>query len=60
MATKSFDAAIVGDAANAGNFIANILQASTEYSINGKSPDGEPSCCVRGRPAPYTAASRMK
>ena len=40
MATKSFAAAIVGDAASAGYFITNILQASNEYSITGKSLDG--------------------
>ncbi len=40
MATKPFVAARVGDAASAGNLIANILQASTEYSITGKNLDG--------------------
>ena len=41
MAIKPFAAAIVGDAASAGYFITNILQSSTEYSITGKSLDGE-------------------
>ena len=37
---KLFDSTIVGDAASAVDFITNILQASTEYSIIGKSLDG--------------------
>ena len=40
MATKCFAAAIVGDAASAVDFITNILQASTEYCVIGKSLDG--------------------
>jgi len=38
--TKLFDSAIVGTAQEAVDFIANILQASTEYSIVGKGLDG--------------------
>ena len=45
MATKSFAADIVGDTASAGYFITNILQASTEYSIIGKSLDGTILLC---------------
>jgi len=37
---KLFDGSIVGDAENAVDFITNILQASTEYSMIGKSLDG--------------------
>jgi hypothetical protein len=40
MATKLFAAARVGDAASERDFIANILKASTEYSITGKNLDG--------------------
>jgi hypothetical protein len=40
MANKPFAAAIVGDVASAGDFIAKILKASTEHSITGKSLDG--------------------
>ena len=35
-----FDSAIVGDAQEAVNFITNILESSTEYSIIGKDLDG--------------------
>ncbi|MBI4402567.1 MAG: PAS domain S-box protein [Deltaproteobacteria bacterium] len=35
-----FDGAIVGDAQEAVNFITNILESSTEYSIIGKDLDG--------------------
>jgi hypothetical protein len=42
MATKLFAAARVGDAASAGNLIADILQASTEFSTTGRSLDGTP------------------
>ncbi|HKW99333.1 MAG TPA: PAS domain S-box protein [Bryobacteraceae bacterium] len=38
--TKLFDSAIVGTAQEAVDFIANILQASTEYSMVGKGLDG--------------------
>ena len=48
MAIKPFAAAIVGDAASAGDFIANILQASTEHSITGKSPDEAILLCIGG------------
>lgn len=48
MATKLFAAAIVGADASAGDFIPNILQASTEHSINGKSPDGAILLCNEG------------
>lgn len=47
---KLFDNAIVGNAQEAVDFIANILESSTEYSIIGKDLDGK-SCCgtkVRG------------
>src|SRR5690242_9308158 len=37
---RLFDAEILGKAQNAVDFITNILQASTEYSIIGKSLDG--------------------
>ncbi len=37
---KLFDSAIVGDAQEAVNFITNILESSTEYSIIGKDLDG--------------------
>jgi PAS domain S-box-containing protein len=40
MSAKLFDSAIVGESASAIDFITNILQASTEYSIIGKSLDG--------------------
>ncbi len=48
MATKPFAATIVGDAASAGYFIADILQASTEHSITGKSPDEAILLCNGG------------
>jgi PAS domain S-box-containing protein len=38
---KLFDSAIVGNAQEAVDFITNILQASTEYSIIGMSHDGK-------------------
>ena len=37
---KLFDSAILGDAEEAVDFVTNILQASTEYSIVGKGLDG--------------------
>jgi PAS domain S-box-containing protein len=40
MTSKLFDDVIVGNAQQAVDFIANILQASTEYSIIGKGLDG--------------------
>lgn len=40
MATKPFAAAIIGADASPGDFIANILHASTEHSITGKSLSG--------------------
>src|SRR5437773_5109827 len=40
MATKLFDNAIMGNTQLAFDFITNILQASTEYSIIGKGLDG--------------------
>src|SRR5690349_1010759 len=40
MRAKPFDSTILADAAGAVDFITNILQASTEYSIIGKSLDG--------------------
>jgi hypothetical protein len=39
MATKPFAAAIVGEDTSAGDFIANVLQASTEYSTTSRSLD---------------------
>jgi PAS domain S-box-containing protein len=39
--TKLFDNAIVGNAKEAVDFIANILESSTEYSIIGKDLDGK-------------------
>jgi PAS domain S-box-containing protein len=39
--TKLFDIAIVGNAKEAVDFIANILESSTEYSIIGKDLDGK-------------------
>ena len=41
MATKLFDSAIVGNAQEAVDFIGNILESSTEYSIIGKDLDGK-------------------
>jgi PAS domain S-box-containing protein len=38
--TKLFDSAIVGNAQEAVDFIGNILESSTEYSIVGKDLDG--------------------
>jgi hypothetical protein len=49
MATKPLAAAKVGDAANAIDFITNLLQAPTEYSIIGKSLDGTILLWGRGR-----------
>src|SRR6266478_1926594 len=40
MATKLFDDAIVGTAEQTLDFIGNILESSTEYSIIGKDLDG--------------------
>jgi hypothetical protein len=40
MANKSFAASIVGDAASASYFIADILHASTKFSTTGRSLDG--------------------
>ena len=40
MATKLFDSTIVGTAEQALEFIGNILESSTEYSIVGKDLDG--------------------
>ena len=53
MATKSFGATIYGDTASADYFIANILQACTEYSITGKSPDGAILLCNECARRPY-------
>lgn len=39
--TKFFDNAIVGNAQEAVDFIANILESSTEYSVIGKDLDGK-------------------
>ena len=39
--TKLFDGAIVGNAQEAVDFIGNILESSTEYSIVGKDLDGK-------------------
>ncbi|HEY3128451.1 MAG TPA: PAS domain-containing protein [Acidobacteriota bacterium] len=39
--TKLFDSAIVGNAQEAVDFIGNILESSTEYSIIGKDLDGK-------------------
>src|SRR3989449_3971682 len=39
--TKLFDNAIVGNAKEAVDFIANILESSTEYSLIGKDLDGK-------------------
>jgi hypothetical protein len=40
MGAKPFDSTILADAAGALDFITNVLEASTEYSIIGKSLDG--------------------
>ena len=45
MATKSFAAATFSDTASAGYFTTNILQASTEQSLTGKSLDGAIVLC---------------
>jgi PAS domain S-box-containing protein len=39
--TKLFDSAIVGNAQEAVDFITNILESSTEYSVIGKDLDGK-------------------
>ena len=39
--TKLFDRAIVSTAQDAVDFITNILESSTEYSVIGKDPDGK-------------------
>ena len=39
--TRLFDRAIVGNAQEAVDFIANVLEASTEYSVIGKDLDGK-------------------
>src|SRR5438067_2091741 len=41
MATKLFDSTIVGTSEQALDFIGNILESSTEYSIIGKDLDGK-------------------
>src|SRR5438552_3617990 len=41
MATKLFDNTIVGSAEQALDFIGNVLESSTEYSIIGKDLDGK-------------------
>ena len=41
MATKLFDSAIVGTAEQAVEFIGNIIESSTEYSVIGKELDGK-------------------
>jgi PAS domain S-box-containing protein len=41
MATKLFDSTIVGTAEQALEFIGNILESSTEYSVIGKDLDGK-------------------
>jgi len=40
MSAKPFDSTILVDAAGAFDFITNVLEASAEYSIIGKSLDG--------------------
>src|SRR5205809_5270410 len=41
MATRLFDHAIVGNAEQAVEFVGNILESSTEYSVIGKDLDGK-------------------
>jgi PAS domain S-box-containing protein len=41
MATKLFDRTIVGSAQEALDFIGNVLESSTEYSVIGKDLDGK-------------------
>lgn len=41
MATKLFDSTTIGNAEEAVNFVSNILESSTEYSIIGKDSDGK-------------------
>ena len=41
MGSRPFNSAIVGNAANAVDFVTNVLEASTEYSIIGKDLDGK-------------------
>src|SRR5437773_11782478 len=41
MATKLFDSSIVGTAEQALDFIGNILESSTEYSVIGKDLNGQ-------------------
>ena len=49
---KLFAAGKIGDAASAIDFIANILQESTEHSIISKKPDEAILLCNGERPAP--------
>ena len=51
MFPKFFDGTILGGASEALEFIGNILESSTEYSIIGKNLDGN-----AGRQAAHTAA----
>ena len=41
MATKLFDSTVIREAREAMDFMANVLEASTEYSIIGKDLDGK-------------------
>src|SRR5689334_22502499 len=41
MKSKLFDSAVIREAQEAVDFIANVLEASTEYSIIGKDLDGK-------------------
>src|SRR5690349_9457568 len=41
MGSRLFDSAIVGDGRNVVDFVTNVLEASTEYSIIGKDLDGK-------------------
>lgn len=41
MATNLFDNSIVGNAEQALDFIGNVLESSTEYSVIGKDLDGK-------------------
>src|SRR5678816_977715 len=41
MKTKLFDSTVISEAQEAMDFMANVLEASTEYSIIGKDLDGK-------------------
>ena len=48
MATKLFDSTIISDTQEAMDFMAHVLEASTEYSVIGKGPRRQDSVLERG------------